>query len=78
MSDTKLRTPDAIYFEHGVIQFNQKDREIYYEVWVWSKDGLNKSRLSNKQKLIEGELKVLGTFTKTEQVHQHLNTKVSN
>lgn len=71
---TKLKTPNEIYFKHGVIKFNQQNKELYYDVWVWRKDGLNKSRYSNKHKLHEGELEVLRTFTDQEEVFRHLNT----
>ena len=74
----KLRTPDSIYFENGVINFSQQDRELYYEVWTWRQDGLNKSRYSNKVKLDDDELEVLRRFTKQDQVFKHLSIKVGN
>lgn len=78
MSTSKLRTPDPIYFKHGVIQFSQKDQELYYEVWVWTEDGLNKFKYSNKIKLQTDELEVLRKMTHQDEVFRHLNAKVSN
>lgn len=78
MTKQKLRTPEDYYFSHGRIHFSQQDRELYYEIWLNKKDGFGDFRYSNKQKLQTDELEVLRTFTKQEQVIQHLNTKVSN
>ena len=74
----KLRTPDPVYFKHGVIKFSQNENELYYEIWIWTKDGLNKSRYSNKIKLLTDELQVLRKFTKQDEVFKHLNAKVNN
>lgn len=38
-----VRTPKIIY-KHGlVMEFYVKNKEIYYRIFVWSKDGMNRS-----------------------------------
>ena len=35
-----IRTPKPHYFNNGVIEFYVKNKQIYYQVKLWLKDGL--------------------------------------
>ena len=40
-----IRSPKVLY-KHGVVmEFYVKNKEIHYKIFVWSKDGMNRSLL---------------------------------
>ncbi len=41
-----IRTPKPHYFNNGVIEFYVKNKQIYYQVKLWLKDGLTHVQVS--------------------------------
>lgn len=37
----KVRVPNPYYFKEGLIEYHQKDNNIYYTVFLWDKSGMN-------------------------------------